>query len=326
MIDSQAILDAHKAIRAVPDGVIETPLERSHALGLQTGCEVYLKCEHLQTTGSFKLRGATNKLLSLTEDQKRDGIVTASSGNHGLAVSHSAGLLNLAATVYVPETVSPMKAAGIEARGATVIKVPGEPLEAELEARRVAQASDRVFISPYNDEQVITGQGTIGPELLSQQPELDAVFVSVGGGGLISGIGSYLKQNKPDVEVVGAWPTVARSLHECLVAGEIIEVEEQETLSDGTAGGVEPNAITFPICQQVISKKVLVTEDEIADAMRCLAAEERYMVEGAAGVALASFLQVASRYQGKKVAVIVCGRNITLQKYLRAIVSGVTQR
>lgn len=324
MIDVQAILAAQRALRELPDGVVETPLERSHAIGSRTGCEVYLKCEHLQTTGSFKLRGATNKLLSLTDAQKRRGIVTASSGNHGLAVSHSAGILGLEATVYVPETVSPMKEAGIEARGAKVVKVPGEPLEAELEARRVAQASDRVFISPYNDEQVITGQGTIGAELLNQQPELEAVFVSVGGGGLISGIGSFLKQRKPEVEIVAAWPEVARSLHDCLLAGEIVDVPEQETLSDGTAGGVEPDAVTFPLCQQVIDRKVLVSEAEIADAMRILAAEERYMVEGAAGVALAALLKVASEYQGKKVAVVLCGRNVTLQKYLRAIVSGVS--
>ena len=182
MIEAQAILAATEALRALPDGVRETPLERSHAIGAKTSSEVYLKCEHLQITGSFKLRGATHKLLGLTDAQKSRGIITASSGNHGLAVSHSAGILGLEATVYVPETVSPMKAAGIEARGAKVVKVPGEPLEAELEARRVAEATGKEFVSPYNDEQVITGQGTIGVELLNQLPELDAVFVSVGGG------------------------------------------------------------------------------------------------------------------------------------------------
>ncbi|MEM7280574.1 MAG: threonine/serine dehydratase [Pseudomonadota bacterium] len=300
--------------------VVQTPLQLSLPLSRQTGVHVYLKCEHLQNTGSFKLRGALNKLVKLTESPRRSNqIVAASSGNHGLAVALSARLLGFDAEVFVPASASPMKIDAIQGLGAKVTKIEGEPLLAETEARKKAELENLPLISPYNDLDVIAGQGTIGIELMEQLAELDAVVIAVGGGGLISGIGTFLKEQNPSIEIIGAWPKVARSLHACLEAGEIISIGEELTLSDGTAGGVEEGAVTFPIAQRVIDKTVLVSESEIACAMKDIGMHERWIIEGAAGVAVAGLGQLASEYQNKNVAVVLCGRNITLEKYLKAI-------
>ena len=219
-----------------------------------------------------------------------------------------------------------MKVAAIQAMGADVVKVPGEPLQAEIEARRKSEAEDLPLISPYNDLDVVAGQGTIGLELYEQAHELDAVIIAVGGGGLISGVGTYLKARNPNLEIIGAWPEVARSLHACLEAGEIISIDEAETLSDGTAGGVEDGAVTFPMAQTVIDKTVLVSEAEIAAAMGAVAETERWIIEGAAGVAAAGLTKLAHEYQGRNVAVVLCGRNIALEKYLMAITATVRDR
>jgi len=175
------------------------------------------------------------------------------------------------------------------------------------------------FVSPYNDPQVIAGQGTIGMELFEQAPDLDAVFVAVGGGGLISGIGAALRVLKPGTEIIGCWPENDPALEQSLKAGEIIEVNARDTLSDGTAGGVEPGSISFPLCQALVTGTVLVSEDEIRAAMRDIASSERWIIEGAAAVAGAGMQKLAGRYQGKRVAVILCGRNIVLDKFLEAV-------
>ncbi|MNV59618.1 Phenylserine dehydratase [compost metagenome] len=156
-------------------------------------------------------------------------------------------------------------------------------------------------------------------ELVEQQPDLDAVFVAVGGGGYISGIGSVLQQLSPKTQLIACWPENATSMYSALEAGYIFPVEEQDTLSDGTAGGVEPGAITFPLCQQLIDRKVLVSETEIKQAMRQIAVSDRWIIEGAAGVALAAAIKLAPEFQGKKVAVVLCGKNIVLEKYLKVI-------
>ena len=193
---------------------------------------------------------------------------------------------------------------------------------AELTAADHASAEGLTFVSPYNDLEVIAGQGTVGMELAEQLPSLDAVFVAVGGGGLVSGLACALKNQCQGIEIVGCWPEVARSMHACLEAGQIIDVEESETLSDGTAGGVEPGAVTFDLCRDLIDRTVLVSESEIGDAMRRLARDEHWMVEGAAGVALASLLKLHDQYRGRKVAVVLCGRNIALEKYYRVLAGG----
>lgn len=311
-----AITDAHQALRPQ---VAVTPLTHSAAISAQTGCEIYLKCEHLQHTGSFKFRGASNKVLALTDEQRQKGVITASSGNHGQALALAGLRAGVPVTVYTTTSASPTKLAAIRAFGATVVSLDTDPLSVELEAAKQAKLQNTLFVSPYNDADIIAGQGTIGAELVEQLPDIDAVFVAVGGGGLVSGIGAALAHLKPGTEVIGCWPANAPTMQRSLEAGHIIEMEEEDTLSDGTAGGIEPGSMTFPLCQRVVDKTVLVSEQEIRDAMKAVARFERWMIEGAAGVALAGAVKLAADYQGKKVAVILCGRNILLEKFIGAI-------
>ncbi len=299
--------------------IYETPLEESFILSEQTGAHVFLKCEHLQRTGSFKFRGALNKILSISESERAKGVIAASTGNHGLGVALAAKIVGIPATIYVPHDASSMKLKSIQSLGAQVEVCNGDCLAAEIQARKVAENEGRVFISPYNDQTVIAGQGTIGLELFRQNKNLDAVFVSVGGGGLISGIASYLKQKSPNIQIIGCYPENAPIMVECIKAGKIISVAEQPTLSDATAGNLEPGSITFPLCRDLIDHHVLVSEDEIKQAMRLLAETERMIVEGAAGVALAAFLKMASSLKGKNVAIVLCGRNINFSKFIEVV-------
>lgn len=311
-----AIADAHRQLRP---HVRYTALDYSPALSQLTGCEVYLKAEHQQHTGSFKFRGASNKIRLLSPAERQAGVITASSGNHGQAVALAGRAAGVPVTVYAAEHAASVKLEAIRQLGARVELVAGDALAAELAARAAADQQGLTYISPYNDLQVIAGQGTVGMELAEQSPELAAVSVAVGGGGLVSGIGSALRQLSPDTDIIGCWPQNAAAMYHCLQVGEIYDVAEQDTLSDGTAGGVEPGAVTFALCQQLIDHSALVSESDIRHAMRLLAEHEHWIVEGAAGVALAGLLQLAPRYQGRKVAVVLCGRNIGLQDFLEAI-------
>jgi threonine dehydratase len=295
----ERVLAAYERIRGT---VWETPLERA------AGCEAWLKLEHLQHTGSFKFRGAVNKIGLLPGDQE---VVTASNGNHGLGVAAAAEARGIAAEVFVSSHVSRAKAARIQARGARIRYAGDDPLTAEVAARRAAEETGRVYISPYNDLDVAAGQGTIAVELLRQAPDLDAVFVAVGGGGLIGGIGSYLKAVAPRTEVVGCWPENSPVMRACLDAGKIVDVEERPTLSESTAGGLEEGSVTFELCRQAIDRSVLVTEEEILGAMRFVLQTEHWVIEGAAGVAMAAYLKHAKRYHGRKAAVVLCGRNVS---------------
>ena len=312
----EMITAAHAAIRpAVP----VTPLQKSGALSDRYGCDVLLKCEHLQPTGSFKVRGSANKIRLLGEAARRTGVITASTGNHGQGVARAGALAGVAVTVYVAGSVTPQKMAAIRALGAELIVIDGPPIEAELEARRQAALQGKAYVSPYNDLEVVAGQGTVGMELAEQAPDLDAVFISVGGGGLIGGSGTALKMLSPRTRVVGVWPENSPCMLRALEAGAIVDTVEYDTLSDGTAGAVEPGSVTFPICQSVIDETVTVTEAEIAVAMRAIAQSDRWIVEGSAGVALAGVFKEAAKYRGGKVAAVLCGRNIALEQWLKAI-------
>ncbi|MGD1924858.1 MAG: threonine/serine dehydratase [Paracoccaceae bacterium] len=306
-------------IKAVEGGVRETPLDAAGAFSERTGATVLLKSEHLQRTGSFKMRGAMNKVLSLSDTERERGIITASSGNHGMAVTQAARVAGVTAQIYLPENVSTLKHENIKRLGAETILVPGAGVECERAARQAAAEQGLTFVSPYSDLDVIAGQGTIGIELLAQCPDLAAVYICVGGGGLISGVGSYLKARMPGCDIIGCWPENSPAMHVCMEKGEIHDTPEEDTLSDGSAGGVEEGAITFPICQQVIDRHELVSEVEIARAIQETAAHERFMIEGAAGVALAAALRTGSDYAGRNIAVVICGRNISLEVFQKAL-------
>ncbi|MXZ21966.1 MAG: threonine/serine dehydratase [Caldilineaceae bacterium SB0665_bin_25] len=290
--------------------IVETPLLLSPALSKGTGAQVYLKLENRQHTGSFKLRGATNKLLNLTAEERARGVVTASTGNHALAVAHAATLLNVAATIFLPEAASPRKVEELEAFPVALCRVPGDALNAEISARQAARQRNQLFISPYNDPHVIAGQGTIAVELLRQQPHLDAVFVTVGGGGLMGGVASYIKGTGSQIQIVGCQPENSAVMLASVRAGRVVETESLPTLSDGSAGGIEPHSVTFDLSRSHVDHWLTVSEAEIATAMRLIHREGGECIEGAAGVAVASLLKTERHFAGQRLAVVICGGNV----------------
>lgn len=290
--------------------VRRTPVEASPLLAGSGGGRAWLKLENTQLTGSFKLRGATNKILSLERDQLSQGVVAASSGNHGAAVACAAAAAGCPAIVYVPDSAAASKVAAIRSWGAEVRPLGGDALLSEIEARRYADSEGMTYVSPYNDLEVVAGQGTLGVELAEQLDSLDAVFLALGGGGLAAGVGGYLKALVPEVEIVACSPANSAVLHASLEAGRILEMESLPTLSDGTAGGVEAGAVTFELCREVIDETVLVEEAEIGTALRTVIGSHHTLIEGAAGVAMAGYLARRGQFADKNVAIVLCGANI----------------
>ncbi len=295
-----------------------TPLDHSLYFSRRTGADVYLKLENLQYTGSFKLRGAMNKLLTLTPEQCLRGVVAASSGNHGAAVAYGCRALGVKGTVFVPEHASPTKLEAMRRYGIEVRPHGDDSLFSELEARRYADEHGLAYLSPYNDLDVVAGQGTIGVEIVEQLPGVEIVFVAVGGGGLIGGIAAVLKAHNPAIQVVGCLPANSPVMAVSVERGAIVDMPSLPTLSDGTAGGIEEGAVTFALCQALVDEYILVSEAEIAAAMREIMEGQHLLVEGAAGVAVAALLKTQAQWGGKQVAVVLCGGNISLQT-LRAV-------
>lgn len=298
-----------KAEENIRPYIRETPLEYSYPLSKSSGCQVYLKLENIQITGSFKARGSLNKVLALKNDPRE--IITASTGNHGLGVANALNEIGRKGTIYLPSKASPAKVEAIKQRGVDV-EFYGESGEVtETYARKLANETDCIYISPYNDEEVIAGQGTIGVELFRQLPALDAVFVSIGGGGLIAGIAAYLKTVNPQIKIIGCLPAHAPVMYECIKANKIIDVPEKSTLSDGTAGGIDHDSITFELCKALVDDYVLVSEEEILGAMRDVLNDHHFVIEGSAGVSVAAITKQKEKFQGKKVAAIICGGNVS---------------
>jgi threonine dehydratase len=212
--------------------------------------------------------------------------------------------------IFVPENCSPAKVANIRSYGAEIRTHATDSGITEVFARRYAAEHGMVYVSPYNDPVIVAGQGTIGLELARQVPDIDAVFVALGGGGLISGIGGYLKTLRPGVEVVACSPENSAVMHHSVRAGRILAMESKPTLSDGTAGAVEEGAITLDTCRRYVDRYVLVSEEEIAEAMRLVIDRHHTLIEGAAGVAAAGYLKEARRFRGKTAVIVLCGANI----------------
>ncbi len=289
----------------------ETPVEESPALGDPVGARVWLKCEQVQRSGSFKLRGALNRILTLGPDALARGVITASTGNHGRGMATALTAVGARGTVYLPQSAPENKVRALRRFSAIDVEFYGDEGGAtERYARARAEREGRPYVSPYNDPAIIAGQGTLGRELAAQCGALDAVFVAVGGGGLISGVASALEAAQPGTRIVGCWPANSTAMYASMRAGRIVEAEERPTLSDATAGGVDDGAITLDLCRSLIDECVLVSEDEIADAMRFMVAEHQMIVEGAAGVAVAAFRQTAAQYAGATVAIVLCGGNV----------------
>ncbi|MBU8922865.1 MAG: threonine/serine dehydratase [Bacteroidales bacterium] len=301
---------ALKAYERIHTHLRQTPLSRSDYLSYMSGGEVFFKLEDAQYTGSFKVRGALNRVMAIDEGEFPGGVVTASTGNHGLAVAYALRKTGRDCIIFVPETVSPAKLDRLKSAGSEIRYFGTDNLDTELHARRFAVENDMLYLSPYNDPLVIAGQATAGLEISRQTGRVDALFASVGGGGLISGAGGYLKSMNPEIEVVGCSPVNSRAMAESVRAGRIVDVESLPTISDGTAGGIEQGAITFDLCRDIVDRFIDVSEDQIRASLRRIIDEEERSVEGAAAVSLAAFESVASEYQGKKVVIIICGGNI----------------
>ena len=294
----------------------KTPLKHSERLSKETNSNIFLKLENLQKTGSFKARGALNKILNINSTEK---VVAASSGNHGAAVSYALSKKNMIGTIYVPKNVKKSKVKNIESFGSKVIKFGDDCLDAENEAIRLCKENNLTFVSPYNDYDIISGQGTIGVEILEQNSNIDTVFITVGGGGLISGISSYIKSINPDIKVIGCSPINSSIMINSIKEGKIVNTESKDTLSDGSAGGVEEGSITFNMCKELIDDYCLVSEEEIALQIKNALNLDKMPIEGSAAVAIASAIKMKSYIEDKNVAIIICGGNIgsdTLNKIL----------
>lgn len=304
------ILNAEKRIR---DYIRQTPLDYSIAFSKLTNANVFLKCENYQYTSSFKPRGAINKLLTLSSSQRDQGIVTASSGNYGAAVAFGLNKLKMKGVIFVPENASSVKIDNIKNYVNKLKFYANDAVQTELYASKYAKDHNMIYLSPYNDLQVISGQGTIALELYHQLEMIDYVFVPVGGGGLISGIAGFLKSVKPQIKIIGCLPEKSPVMTESIRAGQIVEMETLPTLSDATAGGIEPNSITFEICQRYVDDYILVSESEIKNAIISLIKSQHLLVEGASEVALAALLKSSKQLYGKNVVVILSGANISLE-------------
>jgi len=305
--------DIDLAYSRISPYILHTPVEYSPYLSRMCGAEVWLKLEHLQITGSFKLRGATNKVLSLSEEEKKRGVITASTGNHGSAFAYIADKLGCKGKIYLPETAAAIKIEMMRMYDVELVFFGKDSVDAELEAKRVAEEENLLFLSPYNDKEIVAGQGTIGKELIEQVPDMDAVFVPVGGGGLISGIATYAKGIRPQTEIIGCQPKNSAVMYASIQAGKVLEIPSLPTLSDGTAGGMELDSITFPLCQALVDDYVVVTEDEIKSGLRFLLEKHYFLVEGAAALSVASLLQQKERFKGKTVVLILCGRKMGIE-------------
>ncbi len=311
------INEVRRAADRIPGIVRRTPLERSRWLSRETGCEVSLKLECFQVTGSFKLRGAMAKLSTITEEERERGVLTISAGNHGLAVAHCAEALKLDATIIVPRSASRAKVEAIRRYPVTLLEMGAGYDEAERAARELERETGRTFVSPYNDPDVIAGQGTAALEILEDDPSLDAIVVPVGGGGLLAGVLIAAKAIKPGIEVYGVEPQTSPTMTAALAAGGIVEIEEEETIADGLAGNIEPGSMTFPIIQRLVDGVILVTEEAIRTALARIAREDHLIVEGAAAASIAALAD--ERLKGKRVCAMVTGRNIALDLFSRVL-------
>jgi len=302
-----------QAANRIGEFIRRPPLERSRWLS-RPGRDVWLKLECFQVTGSFKARGAAARLTMLTEAERARGILTVSAGNHGLALAHGCSQLGLRPTIVVPGTASRAKVNAIGRYDVTLIERGDSYDEAERAARLMEHETGMTFVSPYNDPDVIAGQGTIGLELLEDAPDLDAVVVPVGGGGLIAGILIAIKAVKPSVKVYGVEPTASPTMQSALEAGHLIEIPEDPTIADGLAGNVEPDSITFPIIQDLVDGMILVDEQAIRQAIIQTAREDHLMIEGSAAAAIAALAD--PRLDLPNVAAVITGRNISLDLFL----------
>jgi threonine dehydratase len=311
------VLNAEQRIRP---HILKTPVIECKKLGKIIEGIVCLKLESEQYTGSFKARGSLNKLLSLSDEEKQNGVITASTGNHALGVARALKIAGVHGTIYLPENASKSKIEKLKDYSSELAFYGQDCLDTERYAKDQAEKSGKIYISPYNDPKIIGGQGTIGIELVDQIDDFDDILITIGGGGLISGIGSYIQKVKPDTRIIGCQPENSPEMTLSLQKGYIVSLDEpKETLSDGSAGGIEEGAITFPLCQKIVKESILVSEQEIASAIRFMAYNHQKIIEGAAGVAIAALIKDPEKFKNQRVAIIICGGNIDMKIFKNII-------
>ena len=288
-----------------------TPLEHSPYLSNLASANVFLKLDNIQKTGSFKFRGAISKMTSMSDQEKSNGVVTASTGKHGAACSLAMYTLQIKGKIVVPENVHKNKVENILNLGGEVEYYGDDCIDAEERAQEISKTTGATYISPYNDEAIVCGQGTMGLEIWEDLKGVDAVFISVGGGGLISGVGGYLKSMNESIQVYGVSPENSCVMYESLKAGKQLDLPSEPTLSDGTAGGVEFGSMTFEMCKEIIDDFSIVSEGEIAKGIQIGVEKHHQLIEGAAGTAIAGFMKQKDKFKDKTVVLVMCGGNIS---------------
>lgn len=310
-----------QARKTIVNKVLRTPVQLSVSLSDHLGDAVYLKLEHTQITGSFKLRGATNAVASLSDVDKRRGVIGVSTGNHGRGLAYAARAAGVRCIICMSRLVPQAKIDGIKAQGAEVRIVGNSQDEAQLEVDRLVSEDGMTMIPPFDHRHVIAGQGTLGLELLDQVQELETILVPVSGGGLISGVAAAVKALKPEVRIIGISMERGAAMHACLKAGKPVLVEELATLADSLGGGIGlDNQYTFAMTRSLVDDLILVNEAEIAAAIRHLYWQERQIVEGSGSVGVAALLAGKIKTTGP-VAVVLSGGNIDMTQHHR-IISG----
>jgi len=299
-----------EARKRLLNSIYYSPCPKSQTLSDIAGCHVYCKLENLQMTGSFKERGALSRLKTLTAEEKERGVIAASAGNHAQGIAYHAARLGIACTIVMPEYTPLIKVVNTRRSGANVI-VQGNNYDAACEyALQLQKENGCVFIHPFNDPEVMAGQGTIGLEILEQVTDVDAVIVPVGGGGLIAGVATAIKETRPEVKVIGVQSMCVPSMKASLEENELVCVRpEGRTIADGIAVQV-PGDLTFPIIRQYVDEIVTADEDEIANAILLLLEIEKAVVEGAGAIPLAALLNRQLGLSGKKVVLLLTGGNI----------------
>ena len=302
------ITSAHKKIQP---HIRKTPLEFSHQLSEQSGSEVYLKLENWQKTGSFKIRGAVNKMLSLSSEEKQKGIITASAGNHGLGVAHAAKMLGIQGKIVVPENASLAKIKALQNYELELLKQGVDYDEAEEIAWEIQKREDLIFIHAFSDPEIIAGQGTIGLEILEELSETETIIVPIGGGGLIAGVAIAAKSINSKVKVVGVQSEASPAMFNSVQAARCVETPIEETIADGLAGRFVAE-FTLELTQKYVDEVVLVSENGIKEAIKLMIENEHMLIEGAAAVGVAALLEERIDAHGK-IVVLLSGRNIHSQ-------------
>jgi threonine dehydratase len=295
-----------------------TPLRPSKHLSELTGASVFLKLENEQVSGSFKVRGALNKMMTLTKEELARGVITASTGNHGLGVAFAAKHLGINAQVVFPTEASHEKYKKMTKAGVKVIQEVGYT-EIESYARALAKDQDVTYVSPYNDPEIIAGAGTVGLEILEQSDHIDAIIVPIGGGGLISGIATAVKAKRPKTQIIGVQSEASPEVYESWRVGHWVETDETDSLAQGLMGGVESDSITLDIIQKFVDSVVLVHESSIFEAIRHLYERESLIIEGAGAASVAALLEMGRDLSGKSVVAVISGGN-TSEANVRSLI------